>query len=114
MVQRGSRARFLLKTTQPLFVVGERGGQSLERNFPAQLRVFGKKHFAHAADAERRNHGVAAGQSGCDMRRLRFSLEVLAVRLPLRTSLRSQKTAHLSDKLTPRRIAFEQQMIAAV
>src|SRR6185436_3900682 len=62
MIEGRSGAGLLLKAAQPLLIVGVLGGERLEGNLPAELRIFGKKHFSHSTLAERLNHGIAFGR----------------------------------------------------
>ncbi len=59
VVQGGRGPRLLLQPAHPPRVVREGGGQELERDFAAQLAVFGGVDLGHAARAERREHAVA-------------------------------------------------------
>jgi hypothetical protein len=51
MIKRGSRLGFALETFQRLAILGQRLGQELERDEPAQAGVFGFEDHTHAAGA---------------------------------------------------------------
>jgi hypothetical protein len=58
MVQRGSGARFPLKTVERERIFFRLGGQEFERDMPAQVDVFCLIHNAHPPAAELRKDAV--------------------------------------------------------
>ncbi len=53
MIQRGCGARFALKSLEGRRVAGKLRRKEFQRDVPAEARVFGSKHLAHAAAAKR-------------------------------------------------------------
>src|SRR5262249_8882683 len=51
MVERGGGARLLLEAAHASGVPGELGGQQLERDLAAELRIFSQVNFAHPTRA---------------------------------------------------------------
>ena len=62
MIERGSGQRLATETRARDVVRLRRGRQQLHRDAALETCVFRKKHFAHAAGAERRQDAVATAQ----------------------------------------------------
>ena len=58
MVQRGEQPGFTLKPGKAVGICGKFFGQSLDRNFTAELRVASLPHFSHPAPADGRDNRV--------------------------------------------------------
>jgi hypothetical protein len=52
MIQRREDFRFALESREPFAIVGDVGGQDLDRDFALQLRVARAIHLAHSPGAE--------------------------------------------------------------
>ena len=60
MIERGSRASFLLEAAQPVGIIGKRSGQNFDRDFAVKTSIARAINFTHPARAERREYFVRA------------------------------------------------------
>ena len=68
MIERGGGQRLAAQPLARHRVGLDRGRQHLHGDAALEPRVFGEKHLAHAAGAERREDAVAAGEQGFGQR----------------------------------------------
>jgi hypothetical protein len=73
MIERCQDLRFELKPGEPLRVCGDAGRQSLDRDFPVQLRVAGAINLAHAPTANQREDFEGAEALAGPQRHLRIT-----------------------------------------
>ena len=64
MIERGDGASFLLEANQAIAFEREGFGKDFQRDFAAEARIAGPRHFAHSTGAERRDDFVGAKLCG--------------------------------------------------